>query len=122
MTLAADALEMFNDTQDEEGVTASIARPGGATLTGVTVVLARSDATALTTREAVVTSDTQDIFVEASDYGALTEPADGDIFSYTQNSQTVTAEARPPSGSDKCFYRWYGGSVFRVHCKVTSRT
>lgn len=116
------ATELFEELQDEEGILCSIVRTGVGTIVPK-VVLGRTDSEAVSTREAVVSTDKQDVLVKAADYGALGEPADGDQITYTEaeTGQLITLEARPPSNTEKCFYRWHGGPVFRIHCKVTGR-
>lgn len=122
MSLADDTLELFEEMQQEEGVVVSLTR-GATTLEGITVVLARTDGQAVTSRESIITSDSQDILIAASNYSELAEPQDGDQFCFSdENGSSVTAEARPPNEGQKCFYRWRGGSVFRVRCKVIIRS
>lgn len=118
MSHADTILAHFRTLQSVRGIVATVTRDAQ-TLTP-TVVLARTDSQGISTREAILVAGVQDILVAASDY-TLGEPADGDAFTYEEGGQTVTAEARPPTGQDACFVRWNGAEVFRVHCKIVSR-
>lgn len=115
--LQASILRHFRRLKLTEGVSATLTR--GAVTTTPTIVLGRTDSQALTNREATFSADSQDILVEAAEY--IGEPQDGDSIAWDEEGQLVTAEARPPTGTERCFSRWKGGQVYRVHCKVISR-
>lgn len=117
--LAAAALMQFTRLKNLCGIACTVSR-GAAEITP-TIVLGRTDAESLTTREAAISAGIQYLLVSAEDYADLTEPQDGDVFEYEQAGMTITAEARPASGQERCFTRWRGDGVFRVHCKVTGR-
>ncbi len=93
---------------------------------GSRIVLARIDSQALTSREVIVDADSQDILIDVQDWlrGLHGPPQDGDKITYSSApnvAANITAEVRPPSDSQPCFTRWYGETVYRVHCKVVER-
>lgn len=115
---------LFGTLQSNDPTPATIAR--GGSNCSATIVLARTDATALTTREAVIEADAQDFLILTADYkptGAATNPQDADTITYVSPAgKTVVAEVRPPSESAQCYNAWRGDEVLRVHTKITSRT
>lgn len=117
--LAAAALLHFSRLKSLCGVACTVTR--GATEITPTIVLAGTDTESITTREASISAGVQDLLVSAADYADLSEPEDGDSFVYSQGGMTITCEARPASGQEKCFTRWRGDGVFQVHCKIVGR-
>lgn len=115
---------LFSTLQANDPIQATIAR--GVASCSATIVLGRTDATALTTREAVIEADAQDFLILTADYkptGSATDPQDADTITYTSPAgKTVVAELRPPSEAAQCFNAWRGDEVLRVHTKITSRT
>lgn len=118
--LATAALLHFARLKALCGVACTVTR--GETEITPTIVLASTDTEAITTREATLSAGVQDILVSAADFADLTEPQEGDVFVYSQGGDTITAEARPASGQEKCFTRWRGDGVFQIHCKITGRS
>lgn len=110
----------FTTLQGVAGVSATVTR--GATTITPTIVLGAADSEAISRREAIISADRQDVMVAVADYGDLTEPQEGDLFTYEEAGQTVTAEARPTGATTKCFERWRGSAVFNIHLKITGRT
>lgn len=122
MDLATAVLSHFRRLKRSNGISATVQR-GEADPVPVTIVLGATDSTMATTREAYVSADTQDILIEVADYqptGAVTEPQDGDVFTYDEAGQTLTVELQSPA-DQKCYVRWRGGQVFVLHGKVLNR-
>lgn len=115
---------LFETLRSLDPIAATIARGSGSC--SASIVLGRTDATAITTREAVIEADAQDFLILAADYapsGTATDPRDADTISYVSPSgKTVIAEVRPPSAAAQAFNTWRGDEVIRVHTKITSRT
>lgn len=118
------ATVLFATLRSLEPLAVTIARGAGSCT--ATAVLGRTDATAITTREAVIEADAQDILILAADYkptGTATDPRDADTITYTSPAgKTVIAEVRPPGESAQAFNTWRGDEVVRVHTKIVSRT
>ena len=117
--MATAVLAHWTALKTTTGIEATVTR--GATTIEPTIVLGAADSEAISRRESIISAGRQDVLVAVEDYSDLGEPADGDLFTYTEAGQTVTGEARPTGSSTKCFELWRGSAVFRVHLKITAR-
>lgn len=120
--LQKSASRAWERLKRSNGIDCDITSSDGLWTNIIKIVLARVDSEAIASREVVYVAGRQDILVAVEDYHPTgRDPQEGDKFVYQEGFIKITAEARPPSQSEACFYRWYGGSVFRIHCKVVKR-
>ena len=89
-----------------------------------TILLARSDSEAVSSRETRVEADTQDVIVAVAEYlpkSVFGPPQLGDQISVQAGAYRLTLEVRPPSTSEQAATQDESRLYWRIHTKIVKR-